>query len=166
MKKLLTLVIALLSVTTIYAQYGVMTPRSDYRQAFSTARQTISWSRESDTEKNRSEIYSDIASRITITTIVENMIIGTIEVDLGAKASFSQSRLPWDDSLFKANVIYELRDNSYKVTVSNILHKHHTDKEYSSIHSIIFNNSGQLRARGDGDLQYFDNAFCDLLLIE
>lgn len=166
MKRYILLIISMLAAWSASAQYGYIQPRSDYRSAYIVSSHNISWCREANTDKQKVELYAEIATRITITTIVENMVIGTIEIDLGAKTSFSNKMLPWDDSLFKANVIYEIRDGSYKVTVSNILYKHAMDRDYSSIYSIIFNGSGQLRARGDADIKYFDNAFCDILLLE
>lgn len=166
MKKILLIAFAIISVSTLSAQYNTMQPRADYRSAFKVNRNALTWSREVVCDKSKAEYYSDIATRMTIATIAENMVIGTIEVDPGANAPYSTSRLPWDSSLVKANVVYELRDDGYKVTVSNILYKHTTDREFSSVFGFIFNSSGTLRARGDGDLRYFDNAFCDLLLIE
>lgn len=149
------------------AQYGKMEPRSDYREAFTISGSNIEWCREVECDSPRALLYANIAKCISISVVVDNVVIGKIEsVDLSGNATFSSSRLPWDTSTFNADVIYELRDGGYKVTVSNIHYKSHMDSAYSSIYSIIYNVRGELRARGDGDLQYFDNAFCDKFLLE
>lgn len=167
MKKLLIMIVFILSASIAYAQYGVIEPRGDYREAFTTSSSNVEWSREIDCSKSKSLMLAEIAKRISISVVVDNMVIGKLEeVDFSGNAKFSTSRIPWDSSTFKADVIYELHNNGYKVTVSNILYKSHLDDRYLSIHSIIYNANGNLRSRGDGDLIYFDNAFCAHLLIE
>lgn len=150
-----------------YAQYGKMEPRSDYREAFTVHGTNIEWSREVECDSSRALLYANIAKCISVSVVVDNVVIGKIEsADLSGNATFSSSRLPWDTSTFNADVIYELQEGSYKVTVSNIYYKCHTDSAYSLIYSIVYNPRGELRARGDGDLQYFDNAFCDKFLLK
>ena len=109
----------------------------------------------------------EIAKHITITTVVENMVIGKIEdVVFGTKATMSNGRLPWDGSYIKADVIYEILEGAYRVTISNMMYKvHGLDDSYSNVFGVIYNRHGELRGRGDGDLRYFDNAFCDNYLI-
>lgn len=167
MKKIFLLVCTMMCASLTYAQYGKMEPRNDYREAFTVQGTNIEWSRDVECDKSRALLYAEIAKRISISVVVDNVVIGKIEsVDLSGNATFSSSRLPWDTSTFNADVIYELREGGYKVTVSNIHYKCHTDSAYSSIYSIVYNPRGELRARGDGDLQYFDNAFCDKFLLK
>jgi hypothetical protein len=96
------------------------------------------------------------------------MVIGVIDgVQLGTLSDLVDGLLPWDASNIKASVMYQIRDDSYSVTASNISYLHRTmDVRYNSIYEIIYKASGELRRRGDGDLRYFDNALCELLLIE
>lgn len=169
MKKIaIFLLLAICSITSTRAQYGYIEPRNDYMAAFDVKGQNITWQREWCTTKPQNELYAEIAQRITITTIVDNLVIGRIEdAHFGAGTAFSDGRLPWDGSSIKANVIYELTNVGYIVKVSNIMYLCTAiSKSYLSIYGIIFNSKGDLRNRGDGDLRYFDNAFCDLLLIE
>lgn len=168
MKKILLLLIIVLSATTLHAQYNDMEPRPDYLDAFKKSGQNITWSRVVVTDKERTELIAEIAMRVSVSTIVEDMILGKIEdFHPGKGASFSTGRLPWDGSVVKANVVYELTDNGYIVKVSNIMYQNDAlDSDYSSIYTTIYNKQGELRWRGDGDLRYFDNAFCDILLIE
>lgn len=167
MKKIFLLVCTMMCASLTYAQYGKMEPRNDYRDAFTVQGTNIEWSREVECDSPKAMLYTNIAKCISISVVVDNIVIGKIEsVDLSGNATFSSSRLPWDTSTFNADVIYELREGGYKVTVSNIHYKCHTDSAYSSIYSIVYNSRGELRARGDGDLQYFDNAFCDKFLLK
>lgn len=167
MKRLFITAAAVLISIVANAQYGKMEPRADYREAFTVQGTNIEWSREVECDSSRALLYTNIAKCISISVVVDNIVIGKIEsVDLSGNATFSSSRLPWDTSTFNADVIYELREGGYKVTVSNIHYKCHVDSTYSSIYSIIYNQRGELRARGDGDLQYFDNAFCDKFLLK
>lgn len=167
MKKIcILLLFALLSIS-VNAQYNTMTPRYDYKSAFSGTGSNFSWSRTCETELDRSQMIVEIAKHITITTVVENMVIGKIEdAKFGTNATMSNGRLPWDGSAIKADVIYTFTLNGYIVTVSQIKYKMNNESTYSDVGSIIYNNKGLLRTRGDGDLRYFDNAFCDKLLIE
>ena len=167
MKKIcILLLFALLSIS-VNAQYNTMTPRYDYKSAFSGTDSNFSWSRTCETELDRSQMIVEIAKHITITTVVENMVIGKIEdAKFGTNATMSNGRLPWDGSAIKADVIYTFTLNGYIVTVSQIKYKMNNESTYSDVGSIIYNNKGLLRTRGDGDLRYFDNAFCDKLLID
>lgn len=167
MKKIcMLLLFALLSIS-VNAQYNTMTPRYDYKSAFSGTDSNFSWSRTCETELDRSQMIVEIAKHITITTVVDNMVIGKIEdAKFGTNATMSNGRLPWDGSAIKADVIYTFTLNGYIVTVSQIKYKMNNESTYSDVGSIIYNNKGLLRTRGDGDLRYFDNAFCDKLLIE
>lgn len=167
MKKIFLLMYTMMCASLTYAQYGKMEPRNDYREAFTVQGTNIEWSREVECDSPKALLYANIAKCISISVVVDNVVIGKIEsVDLSGNATFSSSRLPWDTSTFNADVIYELQEGGYKVTVSNIHYKCHTDSAYSSIYSIVYNPRGELRARGDGDLQYFDNAFCDKFLLK
>ena len=167
MKKIFLLVCTMMCASLTYAQYGKMEPRNDYREAFTVQGTNIEWSREVECDSPKALLYTNIAKCISISVVVDNVVIGKIEsVDLSGNATFSSSRLPWDTSTFNADVIYELREGGYKVTVSNIHYKCHSDSAYSSIYSIVYNPRGELRTRGDGDLQYFDNAFCDKFLLK
>ena len=160
------LLFALLSISA-NAQYNTMTPRNDYKSAFSGTDSNFSWSRTCETELDRSQMIVEIAKHITITTVVENIVIGKIEdAKFGTNATMSNGRLPWDGSAIKADVTYTFTLNGYIVTVSQIKYKMNNESTYSDVGSIIYNNKGLLRTRGDGDLRYFDNAFCDKLLIE
>ena len=167
MKKIcILLLFALLSISA-NAQYNTMTPRNDYKSAFSGTDSNFSWSRTCETELDRSQMIVEIAKHITITTVVENIVIGKIEdAKFGTNATMSNGRLPWDGSAIKADVTYTFTFNGYIVTVLQIKCKMNNESTYSDVGSIIYNNKGLLRTRGDGDLRYFDNAFCDKLLIE
>lgn len=167
MKKIcILLLFALLSISA-NAQYNTMTPRDDYKSAFSGTDSNFSWSRTCETELDRSQMIVEIAKHITITTVVENMVIGKIEdATFGTNATMSNGRLPWDGSSIKADVIYEILNGAYRVTISNITYKvNGFDDSYSNVSGAIYNRHGELRGRGDGDLRYFDNAFCDNYLI-
>lgn len=168
MKKIcILLLFALLSISA-NAQYNTMTPRDDYKSAFSGTDSNFCWSRTCETELNRSQMIVEIAKHITITTVVENMVIGKIEDwTPGTFASMSNGLLPWDGSTIKADVTYILSDSGYIVTASRIYFLNEAlDKSYFPVYSFIYNKYGDLRKRGDGDLRYFDNAFCDILILE
>lgn len=168
MKRVLLIVaLAIVSITTTSAQYAVIEPREDYRQTFSIAGQNITWSRTIVTDKSQAEIVAEITSHITVTTIIDNIVIGKVEeVYFGTNASLLQAVLPWDSSRIKANVVYKLTDDGYIVTVSNIMYQNNAfGPKYDTIYYIICNRRGELRSRADNDFRYLDNAFCDLLLL-
>jgi hypothetical protein len=168
MKRILLLVVVLLSFVQVQAQYNTMEPRDDYREAFSISGQSITWSRTVVLDIDQQKLVSEAVTRISVTTVVDNMIIGNIEgVSFGANAGFSTARLPWDGASIKANVVYTLNETGYTVTVSQIYYLHEQiSRSYLPIYGTIYKSNGVIRSRGDGDLRYFDNAFCDLLLIE
>ena len=145
-----------------------MTPRDDYKSAFSGTDSNFSWSRTCETELDRSQMIIEIAKHITITTVVENMVIGKIEdAKFGTNATMSNGLLPWDGSSIKADVIYEILEGAYRVSISNIMYKvNGWDDSYYNVSGAIYNKRGELKGRGDGDLRYFDNAFCDILILE
>ena len=167
MKRTLLILVLLFSTTISKAQYNVQEPREDYTQAFTGVSNDFAWSRECVTDKDRSSLILEITKRIKVTTVIDTIVIGSIDdLHLGVNATFANGRLPWDGSAIKADVTYTFTPNGYIVTVSQIKYKMNNESTYSDVGSIIYNNKGLLRKRGDGDLRYFDNAFCDKLLIE
>ena len=168
MKRILLMVAALLSFAQAHAQYNTMTPREDYLDTFSINGQSITWSRTVVLDIDQQKLLSEAVTRMSVTTVVDNMIIGNIEGGrFGANAGFSTARLPWDGASIKANVVYTLNETGYTVTVSQIYYLHEQiSRSYLPIYGTIYKSNGVIRSRGDGDLRYFDNAFCDLLLIE
>lgn len=168
MRKALLILALLFSVSATRAQYNEQVARADYAQAFTGVSNNFAWSRQCLTDKDKNTLIALIAQRIQITAIVDNIIIGVIEDwTPGTFASMANGRLPWDGSTIKAGVTYILSDSGYKVTASRIYYLNEAvDKSYSPVYGIIYNKYGELRQRGDGDLQYFDNAFCDILIIE
>lgn len=168
MRKALLVLALLFTVSATQAQYNEQVARTDYAQAFTGKLNNFVWSRQCLTDKDKNTLIALIAQRIQITAIVDNIIIGVIEDwTPGTFASMTYGRLPWDGSTIKAGVTYILSDSGYIVTASRIYYLNEAvDKSYSPVYSVIYNKYGELRQRGDGDLQYFDNAFCDKLLIE
>lgn len=168
MRKALLVLALLFTVSTTQAQYNEQVARADYAQAFTRASNNFAWSRQCLTDKDKNTLIALIAQRIQITAIVDNIIIGVIEDWIpGAFASITYGRLPWDGSTIKAGVTYILNDSGYIVTASRIYYLNEAlGKSYLPAYSIIYNKHGELRQRGDGDLQYFDNAFCDLLIFD
>ncbi|MBO5891001.1 MAG: hypothetical protein J6Q28_06215 [Alistipes sp.] len=168
MRKALLVLALLFTVSATQAQYNEQVARADYAQAFTGRLNNFVWSRQCLTDKDKNTLIALIAQRIQITAIVDNIIIGVIEDwTPGIFASMAYGRLPWDGSTIKAGVTYMLSDSGYIVTASRIYYLNEAlDKSYSPVYSIIYNKYGELRQRGDEDLQYFDNAFCDKLLIE
>lgn len=167
MKRTLLILVLLFSATISKAQYNVQEPREDYTQAFTGVSNDFAWSRECVTDKDRSSLILEITKRIKVATVIDAIVIGSIDdLHLGVNATLANGRLPWDGSAIKADVTYTFTDNGYIVTVSQIKYKMNNESTYSDVGSIIYNNKGMLRKRGDGDLRYFDNAFCDNLLIE
>lgn len=168
MKRYLLVIALLLAAAPVYAQYNEWEARADYKESFAGSQNNFTWQRICPCDKGEDYIIAQITSRISVTTITESLVIGKIEdVALGAGASFSRGRLPWDGSTLKADVTYTLIDGGYIVTASRISYLNEAlDKSYSSVYGIIYNKYGDLRKRGDGDLRYFDNAFCDLLIFD
>lgn len=167
MKRLLLIALTFIITTVASAQYGHITPRSDYRQCYEVYGSNICWSREVQCDKTHNQMYVEIAKRASITVVIDNIVICKMsEVDLGGSISLSDTILPWDASTFNADVLYELYDGYYRVTVSNINYMSHVDSRYQSIFDVIFTPRGTLRERGDGDLKYFDNVLCAKYLID
>ena len=168
MKKALLVLALLFTATISEAQYNAQEPREDYAQAFSGRLNDFAWKRQCSTDKDRAMLIEQISKRIRITTVVDNIIIGELEDWWpGTYATMDNGRLPWDGSTIKANVCYVLNDGGYTVTASRIYYLNEAlDKAYCSAYQIIYNKYGELRKRGDTDLQYFDNAFCDLFLFD
>ena len=163
----LIVILFIVGIFSATAQYAVMEPRVDYLQAFTRTGTNITWSRTIVTDKSQAEIVAEITSHITVTTIIDNIVIGKVEdVYFGTNASLLQAVLPWDSSRIKANVVYKLTDDGYIVTVSNIMYQNDAfGPKYDTIYYIICNRRGELRSRADYDFRYLDNAFCDLLLL-
>lgn len=167
MRKVLIVLALLFSVSATQAQYNEQVARDDYAQAFTGVSNDFAWSRECVTDKDRGSLILEITKRIKVTTVIDTIVIGSIDdLHLGVNATLANGRLPWDNSAIKADVTYTFTSNGYIVTVSQIKYKMNNESTYSDVGSIIYNNKGLLRKRGDGDLRYLDNAFCDNLLIE